>query len=597
MHNQKTRQITLTRYTTLYFFLALLSCFSLVIVQSKAYASNTEGASAVASFLAQSGVNTTSVGISFLDDGNVQLCQNIPGQIGSDCTTIVDRAHGHMTVRDMAFSFDERADEDKCAVSLLWLGDVLSDARREDLVILVFQLWLLALSVVTLLNESLPHLFASLAARAMATGWAGFRVRGNINLQNTYDLVIQTGPCNGFDPMADWWDANTTNGIVGLVANVLIFVMMAALSYKLYKVYASETFARVGASKDINRVYKLVLLFSVILQLASFFTLAGTAMWLGKISFGAIRSLAEHFPIYLAALVVTAFFEIPWLVLGWISVRREAKTLFLLFSLISLILLAMATGMFVSPLYRFVLVEWSFFATISCAAYALLVVTFVLAVVCRLQFGKGLAHFLRVCTDLEAEDFTPVSFPKGDDPMAYDDKDEKKWIDSEIPVLRYSSEKGQKQVPPTHERKVSRISLFFANSKSTSETIKLSSTPDLFRSAMEVKTPAPIIVKPVARTSSSASSVVRPMGRAHRPPNIYTGANSPELPPMTFSPLYKHTRAESAGERSSRGRAPAAEPVIPAQAALRSRSVPRRGGPGGVGLPRRPTAKEEGKRF
>jgi len=316
-----------------------------------------------------------------------------------------------------------------------------------------------------------------------------------------------------------------------------------------------------------------------------FFTLAQTALWIDKISFGAIRPLAENFPMYLAGLAVTALLEIPWLVLGWISVRREAKILFVLFSLISLGLLSMATAMFASPLYRFVMDEWSFYATMSVAAYVLLVATSALAVVCRLQFGKGLAHFLRVCADLEGEDFTPVYFPKGDDSPVDDDLDQKKLdfgSDLDIPVLRYS---GAKEDRPTHERKPSRLSLFFSSSKSSSDTIKLSSTPDMFRSAMEAKTPAPIIVQPVARTSSNASSI-RPKPKVTRPPNIYIGPASPDssvLPTTSGSSMY--TRTEAADVRPSQGPT-AAEPTRPAPAPVRSTSLPRRG----PGLPRRPSA-------
>ncbi|KAJ7468593.1 hypothetical protein FB451DRAFT_1400957 [Mycena latifolia] len=581
-------RITLTRYTTVYFFLALLSCITLVILQSTTYFGNTEGAQAVQTLLRQSNVNTTTAGLSFLNDGDVLLCHNIPGQKGSNCTTLVHREHAHMHVRDIALSFDQKAgpppDPQQCAISLMWLADVLTDAHREDLVVLAYQIWLFSLSIVTLLNESLPHLFAGLAARVLATAWAGFRVRGNNNLFETYTHVINAGACGGFDPMGNWWYENGAHEIAALVSNALNLVMIAALSYKLYKVYASQTFSRVGASTEIHRVYKLVLLLSVFLQLAGFFTLAQTALWIGKISFGAIRQLADHFPIYVAALALTAVLEIPWLVLGWISVRREAKTLFLLFSIISLFLFGMATLMFFSPLYRFVLTEWSFFATVSITAYILLVATSVLAIICRLQFGKGLAHFLHVTEVLEEGDFTPVYFSKGGDSPAFfeDEKDKKSEFDSEMPTLGYASPpKAQIRRPePAHGRKLSSLSVIFA--EKTPSTIKLSSTPDLFRNAMEPKTPGPIIIQPLERSSShssNSSSPARTKVIGQRPPNIHVGptpqVESYVLPMISVSPMKPtHIRSETVDARPSRDRS--TEPAKPAQAAVRSRSVPRR---------------------
>ncbi|KAJ7656674.1 hypothetical protein B0H17DRAFT_1098091 [Mycena rosella] len=622
MYNQKTREwakhvlwvsrvkliyarITLTRYTTIYFYLALLSSIILVILQSRTYLGNTEGTQAIGAFLLRSNVSTATAGMSFLQDGDIILCHNIPGQNGANCTTLVHRAHSHMHVRDAMLSFDERdTDLKACATSLMWLGDVLNDARREDFVVALYHIWLFTLSMVTLLNESLPHLFAGLAARALATGWAGFRVQGNKNLYSTYMNVISTGQCDGLNPLESWWDESGLNEIAGLVSNSLNLVLMAALSYKLYKVYASQTFSRVGASTEIHRVYKLVLVLSVILQLAGFLVLAQTGLWISKISFGAIRQLADHFPIYFASLIITVVFEIPWLVLGWISVRKESKILFIIFAIISLFLFGMASLMFFSPLYRFVLGEWTFYATMSITAYVLLIATSVLAVICRLQFGKGLAHFLHVTEALEEGDFTPVYFSKGpDSPSSFlnekEDLEKQAELESELPVLGYAS-KAQIQVPaPSHGRKLSTLSLLIEDTQSMS-TIKLSSTPSLFHSGMTPKRTsptAPIYIQPIARSSSNSSNSTsparskptKPIGR--RPPNIHVGPTAPEysypLPVISGSPVTKqHTRAETVDVRPSRERSP--ELAKPLQAAVRSRSVPRRGNPGAA-LPRRPS--------
>ncbi|KAF7326873.1 hypothetical protein MVEN_02581200 [Mycena venus] len=622
MVNQKTREwikhvlwisrvkliyarITLTRYTTLYFFLALLSCIVLVSLQTATYCSNTMGAYAVAGFLRTSNITTTNVGMSFLQDGDVILCQNIPGQTGANCTTLVKRVHSHMHVRDTIFEFDEREtapeNPQQCALSLMWLEDVLSDARREDLGTLVFQVYLLTLSVVTVLNESLPHLLAGLAARVLATAWASFRVKGNMNLLDTYYHVVSAGKCDGYDPLRSWWNQSASHEIAGLVSNAVNLVLMAALSYKLFTVYASQTFSRVGASTEVNRIYKLVLLLSVILQLSGFFTLGQAALWIDKISFGAIRQLAEHFFVYLAELVVTAVLVIPWLILGWISVRRESKPLFLVFCFISLILLMMSTALFFSPLNRFVLREWSFYATMSVTAYILLVATVVLAIICRLQFGKGLAHFLRVTDALEDGDFTPVYFSKGDDAASYKE-DSKSQLDPEMPVLGYSDptdEKLPQRPEPAHGRKLSSMSVLFAEDsagKSPADTIKLSSTPALFRNATEKRVSvSPIVVQPVVRSSSITSNSTSPSRlKGTRPPNIKLGADltrqdSYVLPAIAVSPMnYNHTRSETVDERPSRDRSTAepAKPAKPAPAAARSQSVPRKAA---TGLPRRPS--------
>jgi hypothetical protein len=78
-----------------------------------------------------------------------------------------------------------------------------------------------------LLNESLPHLFAGLAARVLATAWAGFRLQGSKNLYDTYNHVVTAGQCDGFDPLGSWWDENGTHEVrymLLIIVHILTFL-------------------------------------------------------------------------------------------------------------------------------------------------------------------------------------------------------------------------------------------------------------------------------------------------------------------------------------------------------------------------------------
>ncbi|KAJ7778471.1 hypothetical protein B0H16DRAFT_887744 [Mycena metata] len=214
----------------------------------------------------------------------------------------------------------------------------------------------------------------------------------------------------------------------------------------------------------------------------------------------------------------------------------------------------------------------------SVTAYILLVATSVLAIFCRLQFGKGLAHFLQVSAALDDGDFTPVYFSKGAETLGDDASEfEKKSsdFDSELPTLKYTSStdsKGPKMPEPAHQRKLSSLSVLFSKD---STTIKLSSSSDMFRNATENKhlSSAPVVVQPVVRTTSITRNVPPMPSRpkVNHPPNINTAV--PVLPNINVSPMaYQHTRSETVDARPSRER----EPTKPQQAAVRSRSVPRR---------------------
>jgi len=107
---------------------------------------------------------------------------------------------------------------------------------------------------------------------------------------------------------------------------------------------------------------------------------------------------------------------IPWLIIGWLFVRRECQWRFLLFSVLSIVLLTIFTSLFWSGLYRFMFSSWPFFTTITVTAYVLVVFSLILAIWCRFNFGHGFAHFIQVCRVLENMDFPTVQFSKEADP-------------------------------------------------------------------------------------------------------------------------------------------------------------------------------------
>jgi hypothetical protein len=60
---------------------------------------------------------------------------------------------------------------------------------------------------------------------------------------------------------------------------------------------------------------------------------------------------------------------------------------------LSIVLLVVSGLWFGSALFRYELDAWLFFAAVTTMADILLMITCVLAVICRIHFGLGLAHF------------------------------------------------------------------------------------------------------------------------------------------------------------------------------------------------------------
>ncbi|KAJ3514816.1 hypothetical protein NLJ89_g2146 [Agrocybe chaxingu] len=427
-------RITLTRFTTLYFFFALASCAILSALQAVTFVDNSNAVAALKTKLEGVAIE----GLAIVDNDELLVCTSIPNQAGTNCTLLLtfgedlDKRDGLLaddledilgtlnsaglmgnpvinTVPDnISLSF-----EDTCIPSLQWLDDVIHDAQREDVVTFLFQIWLFILALVTIVNESIPHLMAAVAGHLLGAGWSAYRVDSTRRLMNLYRTKIVPEACGGEDLLQNWWEIRIQHAIPILAVNCLTLLAFGYLSFQLFKVYATQSFSRVGASPKIHRMYKFVLLFSVCLQLSGFFSLTSTAMWIDKVCHGMIMALAKHAKLYLAAFSVILVLQLPWFIFGWVCVRKECKIRFAIFCGIAVLLLTLQTMMFFSPLYRYIFLTWPFFATITVTAYLLIIATTAMGILCRLNFDKGLAHYLQVTEALDGVDFTPVYFPKG----------------------------------------------------------------------------------------------------------------------------------------------------------------------------------------
>ncbi|KAF8824463.1 hypothetical protein HHX47_DHR8000040 [Lentinula edodes] len=385
------QRVTLTRFTTLFFFLALINCIILIILQSIAFTDNEAASEIISGFLTQA--NITQTRVVFISGDELYECSDIPQRGNSGCAVLVsaDADNANVSSTKPHNSRRQALDESEvsflsvnltkrhhkvhaktevdmngqidglqldngqsldqtCLQSLIWLNDVIHDSMAEDIVTLTFQVWLLLLSFVTILNESLPHLGAAIAGHVLVTAWAGYRLNNTYKLQAHYETLIVQQACNDVDFLGSWWNVRADHTIPILVFNAVALVLATYLASRLYKVYAQQSFNRVGASSRIHNIYRLALVLSVCVQLGGFFAIASTAMWLDKASSGTIKSVAQHLSLYRAVFSTMGVLELPWAILGWTYVRREDRRQFIVFAGISLLLLASSSGIFASPL-------------------------------------------------------------------------------------------------------------------------------------------------------------------------------------------------------------------------------------------------------
>ncbi|KAF7340022.1 B-block-TFIIIC domain-containing protein [Mycena venus] len=314
-----------------------------------------------------------------------------------------------------------------CMWSLNWPVSVLDNTKREDIVFIAFQFWVLGMSAVALLNESIPHIIASLLTHVLATAWSAFQLSQTAAFHKDFTQYITNGACSGVPSLLPtYWDQRNDAEIPTLALNLAALLVSCVLTWKLVKLFGWQTFKRVGASLTINRVYKLVLLLSITLQLSLFFMGATVSLFLDQLINGWIGHLAWYGTLYKVMFIITGVLLIPWLMLGWFSVRREMRLGMIIFLGLSVCYLAGWGIMFMSTTFRWTFRTWSFFSIVATASVCLAFMSFVLGVVCRLNFGKGLLRYLNAHESLPGDDFTPVthggdpekvSFPSNEKPV------------------------------------------------------------------------------------------------------------------------------------------------------------------------------------
>ncbi|KAI0786109.1 hypothetical protein C8Q75DRAFT_304199 [Abortiporus biennis] len=302
----------------------------------------------------------------------------------------------------------------ECLVALNWPVMNVDNTKREDIVFICFQVWVLGMSLVALLNESIPHIFASLLTHIMATAWGGFQIFSTSQFRNEFNRLSTNGAC-GINLLPTYWKDRAHAEIPSLALNIVALLISAFLTWRLIKLFGWQTFKRVGASLTVNRVYNFVLILSIIIQLCLFFIVVAGGLWLDQIYHGEIGRLSTRPELHKGLISLVFVLLIPWLALGWISVRREIKGPMHIFLFLSFLYLVGFSAMFAAPTFRWTWVTWDFFGVMASASVFLTFTSLVMGIICRCNFGKGLARYLNGQEELSDDDFVPVSFEKGGD--------------------------------------------------------------------------------------------------------------------------------------------------------------------------------------
>lgn len=118
----------------------------------------------------------------------------------------------------------------------------LDQTKREDVAFIAFQIWVLGMSAVALLNESIPHILASLLTHIMATAWASFQISNTASFRADFNRVITFGACSGApNLLPHYWEDRAKAELPILALNVVALVISSLLTWNLIKVFLIST--------------------------------------------------------------------------------------------------------------------------------------------------------------------------------------------------------------------------------------------------------------------------------------------------------------------------------------------------------------------
>ena len=92
------------------------------------------------------------------------------------------------------------------------------------------------INLAQILNESIPHIIASLLTHVMATAWAGFQIVHTADFKADFSRLATNGACKPINLLPKYWEQRREAEIPILALNALALLVSAFLTWRLMKV-------------------------------------------------------------------------------------------------------------------------------------------------------------------------------------------------------------------------------------------------------------------------------------------------------------------------------------------------------------------------
>ncbi|KAG8834340.1 hypothetical protein FRC17_009108 [Serendipita sp. 399] len=320
-----------------------------------------------------------------------------------------------------------------CLQGLQWPYQVLRQTRRADTVVALYQIWLLMISAAAIFCQCIPHVMAATAMHLLSLVWSSYQVTAFSSFRADYSRIISSinGACNGVDLLPTYFQSRMPYVIAVTVLDSVTLLVSAYLSWRLVPLYGWATFTKTSASPVVTRAYNFTQAISSVAsvgesplleiyaydlpQLTAFFYIASVSIWLDEITKHLMGARPSHLSLFLGLYISSIVLIVPWLVSAWFGIRRENRWVMSGFFALSMLYIIGSGVMFKSNTFKQSFVFWPFLGAMFTTSFTLIVITFVLAILCSLHFGYGLAQRQTTRDNgTFGPQFSPVVDEKGD---------------------------------------------------------------------------------------------------------------------------------------------------------------------------------------
>ncbi|KAL0566699.1 hypothetical protein V5O48_015306 [Marasmius crinis-equi] len=324
---------------------------------------------------------------------------------------------------------------EQCIKTLLLPLQRTQNARREDVAFVILQFWLLGIAMMAIKYDYVPHILAGLGTRIILTAWSAYALWRSPHDHRVYSNLIEMSgtPCSVeiftryFETRANYeaWSLPTVLLLLLTfyicLSSVLLKVCADEATYQyeghsaMGQRYNVEFLNRVGASPKIVKINRYFMGVRVCLQLEAFVLLTAAGLWTDQVINTYIHPITHSFKLFVGTAITWMIVLVPWVALGWYGIRYEHRTAMLLFIVVAFVFLTCSSVMFYSDVYRWTYYTWPNFACYVTASLILLIASFILGILCRMNFGQGLSQYLH--TEVASSSSGPhKALPTGSSP-------------------------------------------------------------------------------------------------------------------------------------------------------------------------------------